>query len=505
MITSVLCLNPKYTHMKNHLRLLLLMMLAYSVNAVAQVRYLDEVFSSVTVNSDVTYGANVTIITGAPTLDTLKMDVYEPDGDTAGLRPLIVYLHTGSFLPVPTNGQCTGDKLDSASVEMCMRFAKKGYVTAAINYRLGWNPLGDQDTRTGTLLNAVYRAIQDAKSAVRYFRSTIASGNPYKIDDTKIILGGQGSGGYVALAYATIDDYADITLPKFINLTSGQPYVDTTLSGDWDGNGGTGLNQPALNNPGFSNDIHFVFNMGGALGDSTWLKPGDVPMVCFHVPNDPFAPYMYGPVFVPTTQQFVVNVSGSHHIIQMANAMGNNNSFINLGLTDPFTVKANVNNDGLDGLYPLLRPVPPGPLTGEAGPWEWWDPSCVNHTSSLASNPDMSKAKGMAYIDTVQGYLCPRMYYSLGLNVGVNEVALLSNSVKVYPNPTAGNFTISLVNTPGTANRVTITDMAGRIIRDFNPAGQKIIEVERKGLSAGLYMLNIEINGTKVIRQVSLR
>jgi acetyl esterase/lipase len=178
---------------------ILFLIFSFSLNA--QVRYLDEMFTSADVTPDVMYGSNVTIITGAPTLDTMTMDIYEPSGDTLTARPLVIYIHTGSFLPVPVNGQCTGDKSDSATVEMCMRLAKKGYVVAAVNYRLGWNPLGNQDERTGTLINAVYRALQDMKSCVRYFRMTAATmGNPYRIDDTRIALGGQGSGGYVALA-----------------------------------------------------------------------------------------------------------------------------------------------------------------------------------------------------------------------------------------------------------------------------------------------------------------
>jgi hypothetical protein len=452
---------------------LLILIMFCSVVVQAQQRYLDEVFSGVSVTSNVVYGQNVTIITGAPALDTLKMDIYEPTGDTLAARPLIIYLHTGSFLPTPLNGQCTGDKSDSATVEMCMRFAKKGYVAVAINYRLGWNPTGDQDTRTGTLLNAVYRALQDAKSCVRYFRKTIATmSNPYKIDDTKIALGGQGSGGYVALAYATVDSYADITLPKFINFT--------TLSGDWDGYGGTGLNQPALNNPGYPNNIHFVFNMGGALGDSTWMEAGDVPMVCFHVPNDPFAPYTYGPVIVPTTQQFVVNVSGSYNIVRQAQNYGNNDSFRFYGLTDPFTVAANANNDGYDGLCPLLRADPPGPLTGEAGPWEWWDTTCVNHAASLASNPDMSKMKGMAYIDTVQGYVCPRMFRVYGFNVAVNEIDLLEKSLTVFPNPASGNFRIAVDAAVTELKSIRITDLTGRVVKDVSGNQSFIYEIDRE-------------------------
>jgi carboxylesterase type B len=111
------------------------------------------------------------------------MDVYTPTGDTETDRPLIVYLHTGSFLPRYINQLPTGSKSDSATVEMCRRFAKKGYVVAAIGYRAGWNPASpSENTRKQTIIQAVYRSMQDAKTAVRFFRKSIAEeSNPYGI------------------------------------------------------------------------------------------------------------------------------------------------------------------------------------------------------------------------------------------------------------------------------------------------------------------------------------
>jgi hypothetical protein len=489
-------------------KILLAVFILSAFSLSAQQRYLDSVFASVTVTPDVTYGMNVTVITGSPALDTLQMDIYEPAGDTSTARPLIIYIHTGSFLPPPLNGQCTGDKRDSATVAMCMEFAKKGYVCASIDYRLGWNPVSpDQDTRTGTLLNAVYRAVQDVKSCVRYFRMTMATmSNPYRIDDTKIALDGQGSGGYVALAYECIDDYGDITIPKFLNLTTTNPYIDTSLSGDWDGYGGNGLNQPALNNPGYPNDIHFVVNMGGALGDSSWLTAGKAPVVCLHVPNDPFAPYTYGPVIVPTTGQFVVNVSGGYNIVRQANYLGNNNSFIFLGLTDVYTQRANMVNDGYDGLFPLIRPTWPSPpyLGGEAGPWEWWDTSCSQDTPSHASNPDMSPTKGKAYVDSAQGYICPRMYRALGLNVGVDEVSKLDKSVKVYPNPSTGNFKIAIDAYYVDLRSIEISDLTGKLVRVIPGRGSYMYEVDRSDMADGVYFVKTKFATGENVKRIVL-
>ena len=37
----------------------------------------------------------------------LEFDLFEPAGDTVSERPLIIYLHTGTFAPIIRNGNAT--------------------------------------------------------------------------------------------------------------------------------------------------------------------------------------------------------------------------------------------------------------------------------------------------------------------------------------------------------------------------------------------------------------
>lgn len=170
-------------------------------------RYVTEIFPAAAKTGNITYANNITVIGalsgGGPAPQDLKMDVYTPDGapDPLTQRPLIIIMHTGSFLPPVINGQPTGSKTDSTLVAMCTSFAKRGYVAALMAYRQGWSyleatgPTG-QDIRTGTLLQAVYRGLLDAKACVRYFRAIAdTGGNPFGIDPNKIILGGVGTCG----------------------------------------------------------------------------------------------------------------------------------------------------------------------------------------------------------------------------------------------------------------------------------------------------------------------
>ncbi|REJ80529.1 MAG: T9SS C-terminal target domain-containing protein [Bacteroidetes bacterium] len=503
-----------------------------SFTASAQ-RFVSEVFPSASVTSNVVYGNNFTIFpSGVPTAQDLRMDVYEPSGmaDPMTERPLILYFHTGSFIPAVANQNPTGGKTDSATVEMCKQFAKRGYVAAAVAYRQGWVPTDpDQDVRTGTLLQAVYRAIQDAKACIRYFReNAMNGGNTYKVDTNTIILVGQGTGGYIALATATLNRVAEIQLTKFLSQSNnptygfqiGQPYVNQAALGDFEGFGGfPNLNNPN-NSPGHSTAVSFAVNMGGALGDSSWLEAGDVPMVAFHVTNDPFAPFGDGPVFVPTQPpQFVVDVSGSQTVITKANLLGNNDCFRSAGFTDPYTMVANGINGGEDGLFPLLRPVPPG-APGEAGPWEWYDSTALTvyaqaiglsasagtaaYMNGLATNPDMSKAKALAYIDTIQNYLNPRIAYCLALPTGLNQVQAVNRSMTVFPNPSASSFTVSIQDKTAKIEMLSLHDITGRTVWTDMNWSNTYKTYERGNLTGGIYILRVQTPEGAVSRRIVL-
>ncbi len=528
--TFLTSLTPKFRIMKKNLLAFCIVLI--SVSAFSQSRYLDEVFTNVSITQNVEYGKNFSFITGHPDTANLVMDVYEPQGDWITERPLVIYLHTGSFLPILINGTTTGDMHDSATVEMCKQFARRGYIAVSMDYRVGWNPLATgttgQDIRTGTLLQAVYRSLQDTKTCVRYFKMTAhTQGNPWRIDTNKITLCGQGSGGYVALAYATLKDLNQIVLPKFIatnnvpgyGIFAGLPYVIGDIWGDLDGFGGVDtLNIP--NWPGYTSNVCFIVNMGGALGDSTWLQAGDAPMVCFHSINDPFAPYSYGPVIVPTTGQFVVDVSGSYDIVRIADALGNNSSF-NLPFNDPYTTRANMVNDGRYGLFPFVLPGNPNAGgIGQAGPWEWWNLTALENLSialnlgaayadatnanSLITNPDMSKAKALAYIDSIQGYLAPRLVASCNLdtmhiNIGVPQINL-GNEMKMFPVPAQTYFTLQLENSAEQMQFLRIYDLTGKPVMEISNINSSSVKISRENLSTGLYMVKIglkdrELNG----------
>ena len=100
-------------------------------------RYLSPIFPSASVTPDVIYANNIQVLTGTPVAVDLKTDIYQPAGavDPLSQRPLVIMLHTGSFLPPVINGSPNGGKRDSNIVYTCNELARRGYVVAAVAYR----------------------------------------------------------------------------------------------------------------------------------------------------------------------------------------------------------------------------------------------------------------------------------------------------------------------------------------------------------------------------------
>ena len=513
-----------------------------------QQRYVDEVFTNFTVEPNITYCQNLSVIaapgipflpTGAnPAAPALAFDLYEPTGDTVAERPIIIMLHTGTFAPIIRNGNPTGSRQDFATTEICKSFAKRGYVVANLEYRLGWNPAAPtQADRAASIMKAVFRGMQDTKSAVRFLRKDYANGNQWGIDTSRIILCGQGTGGWISMGYVTVDKLAEIQLPKFLDANA-LPLIDTAVVGDWNGYGGNSTpgqgNIPS--NLGYSNDIHMVCNMGGAIGDLSWLEAGDVPMCAVHCPTDPIATYTTGTVSISGIGIVTTDISGHYDIMEKSNSLGNNSIFdpVNAG-NDTYTLAAaaaSASAVGIDIAFAnagdtlVGTPVPNvfPYITGnpyESAPWEYWDSATVvsiaplvgatlaqaqaAHASGLQLNPNMSIAKAMAYIDTTLGYFCRRIVRATNLDglAGLNDLSNLESGVQMYPNPTSNNITIHSEN--GTINSIKLYTTAGKLVKEEANLSSNHVNLNNLNLTEGLYLCSIEINGQSVTKRLIIR
>lgn len=529
----------------------LLLLLAFSSMAVAQ-RYTSPVFSQVNVQTDQPYSLNinflfsdlsdpatiaadVTVIKTAlatgqqiPTayynpFDTTtdvkvsvqNMDIYSPVGDTVTDRPLAIYLHTGNFLPPGINGGINGSKNDSSVIAMCTSLAQRGFVAVAPNYRLGWNPLDpNQFSRRAQLLNAVYRALHDTKELVRVLK---ADAGTLGFDPNRIVIFGEGSGGYVSLAYVTLDKWSEVEIAKFINPATQTSFVDSNAVGNIEGLNGL-LNLYADN--GQSTDVAMCVNMGGALADISWLEAGDASMISFQAVRDPFAPFGEGTVVVPTTQDDVVDVMGANIFQKKANDLGNNNAWVNETFNDPISMAARgrygntynyifpapfdtITVATAEGMFPVIQPLATSLFNNVGAPWQWWDPNgpiasdtllagppvITYHMAGLASNPNMSPTFGRTYQDTILGYVTPRLMFEMNL-ISTNEFDF-NSAISMYPNPASDVLSIELTDMDMTLNGFEILDNTGRTVL----AGELTEMNNRIGidaLNAGVYFIRIE-------------
>jgi dienelactone hydrolase len=518
---------------------------AASFAASGQSRYVDEVFTDaqLTVVPNVAYGYNfsqyVPATMGGPMVIPMYSDVYMPDTaiDSETARPVVIIFHTGSFLPKGLASPM-GDRKDSAVVEIAKRFARRGFVAVSASYRLGWLANSTNlDLRRGTNLMAVYNAVQDAKVCVRAVRaSKLALGDPYRIDPSAISLMGAGSGGYITLAYAAINNLAEIASPAKFQYTAagtgmfggtvnaGDPYIDTAVVGDWNGYGGkatiigahpvTGLplvdqTQPGRNielYKGVPHAVNMVVNLGGALGDSAWLAQGDAPIVSFHSRYDFFAPYYRGMVNVPIAGAFfpVVEVAGSHTAVKMSNTFGNNTVLAASSMNDAYSVKARTNPHNVgnqDNIYTfnMLPPNMAMPFRVNANPWDWWDAN--DPLSANETNPNI-KSASMLYIDTVMAYTLPRMAKALnavGYTISVPEVE--SVKLQLVPNPTTSN---AVVRTYGAnATSVEVYDILGRPVF-ASTVNASEVELPSAAWAPGAYFVRLHtergVHTAKLIR-----
>ncbi|MCH2021605.1 MAG: alpha/beta hydrolase fold domain-containing protein [Saprospiraceae bacterium] len=218
-------------------------------------RYNIEIFPNIDSTLNILYGFNHDLY-GVPI--NLYLDLYEPQGDTLNERPLIIFIHGGGYVQ--------GTKTDPKITRLCTTFAKKGYVTASIDYRLG------VDTSIGnTFFHSCLRSVHDANASIRYF---IQNSNLHGIDTNFIFIGGCSAGALTSLHCAYMDN---LELNNHIS-------IDTSLFGITNniaGNSG---------NSGSTSNIQAVINCWGAITDTLWIQPGDVPVLSIYGENDNTVP-----------------------------------------------------------------------------------------------------------------------------------------------------------------------------------------------------------------------
>jgi para-nitrobenzyl esterase len=438
--------------MKKMTTSLLLLFAGFSLNAQEACdggRYSSDVFTNVTVTSNITYGSNLNF---NGTTKSLKLDFYEPQGDVETARPLIVWVHGGSFLG--------GTKTDQDMVALSNAFTKKGYVCASIDYRTGFFPIDSANS-----IKAVLRAVHDLRAAVRFFYKDADGANTYKVDTTNIFIGGSSAGAITALHYEYLNKTCEVSETNYISQTT----LDQV--GGMEGISG---------NPCYSSDVKGVINLCGALARYNWLEAGDLPLCSMHGTNDATVGYNRQIVNPGVPLMYL---DGSRMLREQAEAVG---------VANPFYTFYN---------------APHVPYLGTSASALAYMDTTVNFVRDFLIDQmgctDAALQAENAYVQTSTLYTVSACTVNVPFedctSLTINEFSELEG-LTVYPNPAKSYFTIEVLNDD--FQSIQITDMNGRSVNSVLLTGSTT-NVDCSAMKPGIYFV-IATNNKNQSRTIKL-
>jgi len=304
-------------------------------------RYQKEIFSEITVKKDIVYGKAKGYWTNSPYSDDpyievlgkglvktfrdqqpldLKLDLYYPEDDTLSNAPLVMLIHGGAFY--------VGSKDAVTEKTLATTLAKRGYVVASINYRLGFKPLPKDLEMSG------YRAIQDAHAALRYLSHY---SKDLRINPSQIYVGGTSAGAIASLNVAFM---GNAERPSGIFKAEKEGLV--------------GKIEESGNNFTDKFEIKAVANLWGAVGDLKIIGSDDkIPVLSIHGTADKIVPYDYDRPFqnsLGINRLLMDKMYGSKQIHEWLQVLGIRNRLVPLkGLGhEPELVGSDMLNNYMD-------------------------------------------------------------------------------------------------------------------------------------------------------------
>lgn len=370
-------------------------------------RYTDpDHFPNVTVTTAIEFGSNTGVSGGN---QILRMDVYEPTGDVLDARPVVLVAFGGSFI--------SGSRGDVASI--CQAFARLGYVAVAHDYRVGFFFPNEASTT-----RAVMRGAHDMRACVRYLRKTVAEdGNPYRIDQDRIIIGGVSAGAISAVHAAYLDQESEI--PAVL-------VPESPALGGIEGNSGS---------PGYSSEVLACYSFSGAIGDTSWVVPGDVPLASIHEVGDGVVPYYTQEVSVIGIPTGLV-ASGSHDLHLRFAHLDVPNCF----LSYPGNAHVGYLQTDVQTALGFVAQFMADIVCGQ-------EPGCGNITTT-----------------------------------SVDELAN-AGAANAYPNPTTGLVRLELP----AGEWATLLDLEGRILRTLR-SSTGLVQFDLSGMTNGVYLLRTSVH-----------
>ncbi len=480
------------------MRLILLstfFLLSMMANIKAQPNWVDKVYSTQTIK-DLHYGEALDY---GGTIRSLTLDLAYPMNDQPPIcgRPLMMIIHGGAWLG--------GDKAQDYPPQLMKDFAERGYVTASINYRLGmfqtekeincnisginglqWNCLNMTDSLEW--VRAWYRAVQDAKGALRFL---IDQHDDFQIDRRNVFVVGESAGAFTAMGVVYLDEEDE--KPEACDSIAAVPPPHQLYE------------QSCIKNPGFALDIdsmdlhrsdlgsiHGELNpdadpfqikacgdlYGGLFQDLfSSHSPGDIPaLYLYHQPADLIVPINYNRI-----------LSG---FSACSSSIGGCQSIYGR----PYTF-------GSSSVVDLIKDLQ---TNGTSVPDYYYDKT-TNNASCLEQilNPALGGHSLDNYVlrtGNMAAFFAEKMdQTNLCLISNTEENKAEPNQLFIYPNPTSG-----VLNLPSNmiGGLITLTNSQGVLLLDqrLDPSCQ----IDIHSFPAGLYHLHM-IHNKRVLTTLVIK
>jgi len=179
-----------------------------SKKTISATKYLDPIYTTKT-TSNIKYGQAIGY---DGKNENLLLDIYEPNDEGTEIRPLIIFVHGGSFV--------SGSK--EVYSENAINLAKKGYIVSSINYRLDTTHPGGYTPASPDINKPINTSKEDALTALHWL---ITNADQYKIDTERIIFGGSSAGAVTAL-YTSYSEEMDAKKIKAVYSIAGAVMPD---------------------------------------------------------------------------------------------------------------------------------------------------------------------------------------------------------------------------------------------------------------------------------------
>lgn len=460
--------------LKAILVLLLLPCIAYSQN------YIDTLFQIQTIN-DIQYG---TAVDFAGTSRDLKLDISVPIGDSIPQygRPLMVIIHGGAWL--------VGDKGDLVPKMMREDFAKRGYTTASINYRLGqfntssfvncnistlfnvtWNCLQMADTAEWYRAN--HRGIQDANGAIRFL---VNNRKTYNIDSAKIFVVGESAGGFIAMGVGFIDDSSEVQFHLVDSLPSvaapNALYESSCIQAQGLATSIASMDLTRPNLGGVQGSINFppnspyeikgVGNFYGGVYQNIFHSTNSTPpaLYMFHQPCDLIVPYNFTRLASGYQGCFFGGIANCGYIYNR-----------------PFVYGSKGIQSLLDTMNANNVPTPDYLFDNTANTWDCLAQAAPGQVCHSIDNYWL-RTTNMA------------VFFASRVVVGVEQNRTAHQSITIYPNPASSKVAIKL-NSRYDDLSIVLYNQLGQVQIKERYFDIREIELDVDNLSDGVYYISI--------------